>query len=233
LPFTPNGVFLRASFLPQPARPLFRCSHYHEKLVPLLQTQQRFATSVEEGRTMDKEWLRTMAQTQQGLLLALERQGWVLPSMGPLMQALQRLVHVNIVGRDAGSSIRSLVLAQNYFKEALSDGNQHLLAPRLPGLHESPTTTSTSSSTNTSSTSNQWNLPGPDAVAQGGTPIVDAQGLTTMVYLEASVDTTNTSISRDHFLYGCALKFWKDSQYSCPWRPKCCHPPTGESSIYK
>lgn len=182
---------------------------------------------------MDKEWLRTMAQTQQGLLLALERQGWVLPSMGPLMQALQRLVHVNIVGRDAGSSIRSLVLAQNYFKEALSDGNQHLLAPRLPGLHESPTTTSTSSSTNTYSTSNQWNLPGPDAVAQGGTPIVDAQGLTTMVYLEASVDTTNTSISRDHFLYGCALKFWKDSQYSCPWRPKCCHPPTGESSIYK
>ncbi|CAI6044975.1 unnamed protein product, partial [Clonostachys chloroleuca] len=168
--------------------------------LPLLQTQQRFATAVEEGRTMDEEWVRTMAQTQQGLLLALQRERWVLPSMGPLMQALQRLVHVNTVGRDAGSPIRSLVLAQNYFKEALSEDYQHLPALRLPGPHESPTTTSTSSSTNTSSMSNQWILPGPDAVAQGGTQIVDAQGLTTMAYLEASTDTTNTSISRRHFL---------------------------------
>ncbi|CAH0023438.1 unnamed protein product [Clonostachys rhizophaga] len=142
-----------------------------------------------------------MAQTQQGLLLALQREGWALPSIGPLIQALQRLAHVNTVGRDACSPIRSLVLAQNYFKEALSDDNQHLLAPRLPGPHENPTTTSTSSSTNTSSMSNQWVLPGPDAVAQGGTQIVDAQGLTTMAYLEASTDTTNTSISRNHFLY--------------------------------
>lgn len=181
---------------------------------------------------MDEEWVRTMAQTQQGLLLALQRERWVLPSMGPLMQALQRLVHVNTVGRDAGSPIRSLVLAQNYFKEALSEDYQHLPALRLPGPHESPTT-STSSSTNTSSMSNQWILPGPDAVAQGGTQIVDAQGLTTMAYLEASTDTTNTSISRRHFLYSCADQFFKDSQYFCPWRPKCCHPPTGESSIYK